>query len=333
MKFTKELIKENVPNVCGIYVIRNNVNGKCYVGQSIYLQKRLLTHVNPKTWNKTKDRMIIYKALLKYGIDDFEFEILYTNDSTDYANVKPILDALEKKYIAEFNSKENGYNQTIGGDAGVTGLKMTKKQCEHQREARMKVVNNWEHEVRAYDVINQHMFFAVSYRAMSERLGIPLNGNCVINLLIAGRYIIARSGKELTEKCNKYFGQRNNQDVINGRTHKGTFVEKLNPDEFIEYRKNHTVKECEEHFNVCKKTVQNYQDKYCPELKGKDKPKFDFYIRNIKTCFIYHVTNLTLAEQELKEYGYSISRNSLARLGKRELQKSCGFEYHVYENG
>lgn len=328
MKFTKENIKDTVPNICGIYVIKNCVNGKCYVGQSIYLQKRLLTHVNPKTWNKVKDRMIIYKALLKYGLDDFEFEILYANDSTDYANVKPILDELEKKYISEYNSKENGYNQTIGGDAGVTGLKMTKGQCEHQREARMKIVNNWEHEVRAYDVINQHMYFAVSYRAMGEKLGIPLSGQCVINLLIAERYIIARNGKELTEKCNKYFEQRNALKIGNRRKNNGIFVEKLNPQEFVEYRKNHTIKECEEHFQMCRKSIQNYQDKYCPELKGKDKPKFDFYIRNIKTCFIYHVTNLTNAEKELKEYGYSISRNSLARLAKNEIEKSCNFKLY-----
>ena len=174
MKFTKELIKENVPNICGIYLIRNIINKKCYIGQSIYLQKRLLTHINPKTWNKVKDRMIIYKALLKYGLDNFEFEILYKNDSTDYGNVKPILDELEKKYINEYDSKENGYNQTIGGDAGVTGLKMTKSQCEHQREVRMKIVNNWEHEVRAYDIYNQHMYFAVSFRALGEQLGIKL---------------------------------------------------------------------------------------------------------------------------------------------------------------
>lgn len=330
MKFTKEEINTNVPNICGIYLIRNNENGKCYVGQSIYLQKRLLTHVNPKTWNKVKNKMIIYQAFLKYGIDNFEFEILYTNEGTDYGNIKPILDELEKKYISEYNSKENGYNQTLGGDAGVLGLKMTKEQCKHQREARMKVVNNWEHEIRAYDIHNQHMYFAVSMRAMGELLNINLYSASINNLIVAERYIIARSGKELTEKCNKYFKQRS--DLNNKIKNNGTFIEKLNPEEFVEYRKNHTIKECEEHFHMCRKSIENYQNKYCPELKGKDKPKFDFYIRNIKTCFIYHVTNLTIAEQELKEYGYSISRNSLSRLGKREIQKSCGFEYHIYED-
>ena len=163
MLFTKEEIKNNVPNICGIYCIKNTENGKCYIGQSIYLKKRLLTHVNPKTWNKAKDRMAIYQAILEFGIDVFEVEILYTNDSTDYGNVKPILDDLEKKYIKEYNSKENGYNQTIGGDAGVLGFKMTKKQKEHQREARIAYIQAQQPELRAFDIETLHMFFARTY--------------------------------------------------------------------------------------------------------------------------------------------------------------------------
>jgi len=315
MLFTKEEIKNNVPNICGIYLIRNKENGKCYIGQSIYLRKRLLTHVNPKTWNKAKDKMIIYQAILEIGVEKFEFEILYTNDSTDYGNVKPILDELEKKYIKEFNSKENGYNQTVGGDAGILGFKMTKKQKEHQREARVTYIRKQQPELRAFDTKTLHMFFAITLDELADKIGIKLHRGCYRNLLVANRFIIARSGKELNEKSNLYYETRKNRKNI--------------ADEFIEYRRNHTIKECVEHFNVCKKTIENWQNKYCPEFIGKDKFKSSFYIRNKKTCLIFKVKTLAEAERELRDLGYSISASSLARL--RDGEVKCSKDFELYQ--
>lgn len=320
MLFTKEEIKNNVPNICGIYCIKNTENGKCYIGQSIYLKKRLLTHVNPKTWNKAKDRMAIYQAILEFGIDVFEVEILYTNDSTDYGNVKPILDDLEKKYIKEYNSKENGYNQTIGGDAGVLGFKMTKKQKEHQRDARIAYIQAQQPELRAFDIETLHMFFARTLDELSDKIGVKLYRGCYRNILSGGRFIVARSGKELNEKSKLYYESRKKLNT--------KFKAKINPEEFIAYIKNHTVKECVEHFGVCKKTIENYQNKYCPEFIGKDKFKPPFYIRNKKTCLIYKVKNLAEAERELRDLGYSISASSLSRLRDGEVMCSKNFELY-----
>ena len=57
--------------IIGIYKITNQVNGKCYIGQSQDIYTRFSKH----NWsvNDTKDNKILIKAFNKYGIDNFFF--------------------------------------------------------------------------------------------------------------------------------------------------------------------------------------------------------------------------------------------------------------------
>ena len=60
---------------CGIYLITNNINGKKYVGQSRNLIKRWGQHKTES--RRDKPNLIVDKAIKKYGIDNFSFEILF----------------------------------------------------------------------------------------------------------------------------------------------------------------------------------------------------------------------------------------------------------------
>lgn len=62
-------------NKIGIYLITNNVNGKKYIGQSRNLIKRWNQHKTES--RKDNPKMIVDKAIKKYGIDNFSFEILF----------------------------------------------------------------------------------------------------------------------------------------------------------------------------------------------------------------------------------------------------------------
>ena len=56
----------------GIYKITNLLNGKCYIGQSINIQKRWTNHkTSYKNPNKDCYNYPLYKAFRKYGLENF----------------------------------------------------------------------------------------------------------------------------------------------------------------------------------------------------------------------------------------------------------------------
>jgi group I intron endonuclease len=89
---------------CGVYRVLNLINGRCYVGSSKNVAKRIRdhrlrlglgSHANPRLqagWNK-------------YGEDAFTFEVLEECERDD-------LEAVEQKYIYEFGAHypRGGYN-------------------------------------------------------------------------------------------------------------------------------------------------------------------------------------------------------------------------------
>lgn len=114
-------------NKCaGIYKWQNKINGKCYIGQSIDLGSRLRHHIN--NFKHRRYDAPIYRAFDKYGLDNFDVEILYCIENPEHC-IKPLLDELEIGYIEKYNSYGGtGYNQTRGGDAGILGYKFTEEQ-------------------------------------------------------------------------------------------------------------------------------------------------------------------------------------------------------------
>ena len=91
-----------------VYKVQNKTNGKCYIGMtSRAVLERWDEHVSRAKCNKRNSRL--YDALRKYGKDSFEVTILESTDSDDHVR------ELEKKYIQEFDSYNNGYNCNLGG--------------------------------------------------------------------------------------------------------------------------------------------------------------------------------------------------------------------------
>lgn len=91
-----------------IYIIKNKVNDKVYIGQTILsVEERFRQHMKPSAH---KRRYKIYKAINKYGANNFYYEILEEKVPIDK------LDELERFYIEKYDSFKNGYNSTKGGD-------------------------------------------------------------------------------------------------------------------------------------------------------------------------------------------------------------------------
>lgn len=105
---------------CGIYKITNIVNGKMYIGQSVDIDRRWKEHV----YDSKNGSSIIYRAMRKYGVDNFKFDIVQECEASE-------LDDLEIEYIDTYNTyvhsdNSNGYNETLGG-SGIVGYIHTEK--------------------------------------------------------------------------------------------------------------------------------------------------------------------------------------------------------------
>jgi len=90
-----------------IYIIKNNINKKVYIGQAINTKERFQSHCKPSS--ATLNNEVIGKAINKYGREHFWYEIL-ENQVENY-------DELEKSYIKKYNSiVPYGYNLMKGGE-------------------------------------------------------------------------------------------------------------------------------------------------------------------------------------------------------------------------
>jgi hypothetical protein len=85
-------------------------NGKVYVGKTKNFEDRKLKHYYSPRYYKTK----MANAIFKHGFDSIIWEVLFESDDSK------IIDEKEKQLIIEFNSIENGYNISLGGDGGDT---------------------------------------------------------------------------------------------------------------------------------------------------------------------------------------------------------------------
>lgn len=102
--------------MCGIYMIRNTINGKLYIGKSVNIKKRFNEHKHELRLGSHHNDYL-QKAWNKYGEDAFEFIVL---EECDREN----LNSLEIATIAKFASSNELYNMTDGGD-GMLGRIMS----------------------------------------------------------------------------------------------------------------------------------------------------------------------------------------------------------------
>ena len=116
-----------------VYQHKNKINGKVYIG---------ITSQKPEQrWGSQgcnyKSSPHFYSAIQKYGWDNFEHNILFTELTKEQACLK------EQELIKEYNSmnREFGYNSTSGGDI----FTMNEETKQKISQAMMGNQNNLEH--------------------------------------------------------------------------------------------------------------------------------------------------------------------------------------------
>lgn len=92
-----------------IYILRNVVNQKIYIGQTKNMKNRWASHISEMKRNKVQTP--IYKALRKYGPDNFTYEVIVCSKTQEGINEAEI------SIIIQYDSRNMsvGYNLAPGG--------------------------------------------------------------------------------------------------------------------------------------------------------------------------------------------------------------------------
>lgn len=103
-----------------IYKATNIINGKSYIGFDSNFPERRREHKN--LTKKSDINTIFHKAIIKYGWDNFDWEILYQSYDRDHT-----LNTMENHFIIEHNTyagyPNGGYNLTLGGEGTFGKIK------------------------------------------------------------------------------------------------------------------------------------------------------------------------------------------------------------------
>lgn len=112
--------------ICGIYVIKNKINSKVYIGQSVDIYQRWRQHKSQLSRN-IRENEHLQNAWNKYGKDNFRFKVIE----------KCLVDKLNEReiyWIDKYNSFDSsyGYNKTDGGGQGKNVSEETKKKLSEK---------------------------------------------------------------------------------------------------------------------------------------------------------------------------------------------------------
>ena len=102
-----------------IYKVTCTVTNKVYIGQTqrdVKVRwKEHRRHCYEKSFNNYNCKF--YRAIRKYGLDSFKWEILETVVESNKDSLIKQLNYLETFYINKYNSFKKGYNMSLGGES------------------------------------------------------------------------------------------------------------------------------------------------------------------------------------------------------------------------
>lgn len=99
--------------IASIYKITNKVNDKIYIG---FTKNKFSLRINQHICmsKNQKYKSIFHAALNKYGKENFHWEIIYQSKDINHT-----LNIMEPYFIKQYNSIENGYNISKGGEGPI----------------------------------------------------------------------------------------------------------------------------------------------------------------------------------------------------------------------
>ena len=136
-----------------VYKWENKINGRVYIGQTLNkygYKERWKQHIYQAEHNVHNNKF--HNAIRKYGVDNFNKEVLKCIEVNDKAELKKALDILEMKYIEKYDSLNNGYNSTLGGDFNLWNSSEESEKDKY----RMKMIEARNKSQKWKDWVDKH---------------------------------------------------------------------------------------------------------------------------------------------------------------------------------
>lgn len=182
--------------IYSIYRLVNQKTGKCYIGYTQDFEKRMCEHLQDSKRKNTH----LCKAIRKHGWDNFQKEIIYQSWEMDHCK-----NVMESHFIAEYDSYENGYNLTFGGE-GAKGPKsnISKKRMSLARKHRF---NAKDKDGNIYVITNDDPRF-ISGELVGIQKGIKPSQETSAKLSIARKGNKNRQGIPHSDEIKKIISER-----------------------------------------------------------------------------------------------------------------------------
>ena len=116
--------------ICGVYRITNTITGDFYIGSSNDVKHRWAVHKCPSRWKRLPNNQL-YQDMRKYGVDNFDFQILAEVEEGS-------LKVAEQYFIETLKPTYNNYN--------ASGLNI-----ERYKETQRKSCNKYESQLCFYN--------------------------------------------------------------------------------------------------------------------------------------------------------------------------------------
>jgi group I intron endonuclease len=122
-----------------IYTIKNLVNGKMYVGQTIQSNPKMRWYAHCDMMRKGK-KSYLYDSMRKHGLENFLWQVVDTASSIEHLNELETAwaNTLKKQGIVLYNNRETGNNKRHSQES------IEKMRAVHKLRHATQIIGGWK---------------------------------------------------------------------------------------------------------------------------------------------------------------------------------------------
>lgn len=186
--------------IIGIIYRYISPSGKSYIGQTTDEQKRRLCFNEKKYYSGKR----MDNAIKKYGSENFKYEVLFQKEYETVDDAIKELNVKEQEFIEKYDSYNNGYNMTLGGE-GVRGLYQSQESIDKMRNGLKKYYRTHDNPFKGKKHSDKTRKILSEYA--SKRVGekSPMFGK---HLSESQKQILSEYAKQRTGNKNHFFNKK-----------------------------------------------------------------------------------------------------------------------------